>query len=91
MLGAVQAFPPKPFPKLPATLFRDLRPRGGLFHIAATCLRQQQAHQLKKLDFASPANRKLVTSGPRSSLTSHICWGTQHPAPSCRAKSRCRH
>ena len=55
-----QAFPPKPFPKLPAALFRDLRPRGALFHIAAACLRQQETHRLKKLDFASPANRKLV-------------------------------
>ena len=55
-----QAFPPKAFPKLPAAVFRDVRPRGGLFHIAAMAARQQEARGLKKLDFASPANRKLV-------------------------------
>ncbi len=59
--SGMQAFPPKPFPKLPTPLFRDMRPRGGLFHIAATCMRQQEARGLKKLDFASPANRKLVS------------------------------
>ncbi len=56
----MQAYPPKAFPKLPATLFRDVRPRGALFVIASTCARTMVARSLKKLDFSNPALRKQV-------------------------------
>lgn len=57
---SMQAYPPKAFPKLPATLFRDVRPRGALFVIASTCARTMVARSLKKLDFSNPALRKQV-------------------------------
>lgn len=57
---SMQAYPPKAFLKLPAPLFRDVRPRGALFVIASTCARTMVARSLKKLDFSNPALRKQV-------------------------------
>lgn len=54
----INAYPPKAFPKLPATLFRDTRPRGALFVIAAASARTMLARGLKRLDFTNPALRK---------------------------------
>lgn len=67
----VQAYPPKAFPKLPATLFRDVRPRGSLFVIASTCARTMLARSLKKLDFSNPALRKQVCSHRRQLWWNH--------------------
>lgn len=56
-----QAFPPKPFPKIPAKLLRNFSPRGPLHIIAATIHDVRRARDLKKFDLLAPEFRKQVT------------------------------
>ena len=55
-----QAFPPKPFPKVPAKLLRNFAPRGPLYTIAATIADVRRARDLKKFDLLAPEFRRQV-------------------------------
>ena len=61
MKGALpmsQAFPPKPFPKIPTKLLRDLSPSGPLFVVAAAVHDVRRARDMKKFDLLAPGFRK---------------------------------
>ena len=56
----MQAFPPKPFPKIPAKLLRNFSARGPLYAVAATIHDVRRARDLKKFDLLAPEFRKQV-------------------------------
>jgi len=64
-----QAFPPKPFPKIPAKLLRNFSPRGPLYAIAATVHDVRRARDLKKFDLLAPEFRKQVHFAQQAAAT----------------------
>lgn len=54
----MQAFPPKPFPKIPTKLLRDLSPKGPLFTVAAAVHDVRRTRDIKKFDLLAPGFRK---------------------------------
>jgi hypothetical protein len=60
MVLLLQALPPRPFPKIPAKLFRDYSPYGALYSIAAKCHEITRQRNVKRIDFRDPAKRKEV-------------------------------
>ena len=53
-----QAYPPKPFPKLPTKLLRDFSPKGPLYTVAATVHDVRRSRDLKKFDLLAAGFRK---------------------------------
>ena len=48
----------KPFPKLPASVFHDIRAGGAVAAIARTCAGSLKQKKQKRIDWMSPAHRK---------------------------------
>ena len=56
----LQSLPPRPFPKPPVRLFKDVK-IGGSLHLVLTRFHQlMTARQLKRVDFTNPYHRKQV-------------------------------
>jgi len=56
----VQALPPRPSPKIPMKLFRDVSPDGALRIILGKFHEGMTARGLKRVDFTNPYHRKQV-------------------------------
>lgn len=52
------ALPPKPFPKLPMSLFENFAPDGPLYIIASKCAQVRKERDIKKIEFNQPSKRK---------------------------------
>ena len=59
-LTSTQAFPPKPFPKIPTKLLRDFSAKGPLYVVAATVHDVRRTRDIKKFDLLAPGLRKQV-------------------------------
>ena len=89
----LQSLPPRPFPKVPSALFRDVQPDGSLHTILAKFHQLMSNRSLKRVDFTNPYHRKQAC--PFWSQLTYalrtIVMPNRSLLPTCHVDHHCAH